>query len=232
MAKAIQAAAPGSVIMLENTRSYDIERVLWKAKPADLPKLADQLARLANEFAAKVAKVYVNEAFSAGSLDASSMIVPAGMDRVALGEYVAEQFDGPMLRDCLAAQFVVFSGMKTDKLDDHGSHDRPRQIRLGDLRPRLAGDGAHARRPPSWTARRFRWAWPKILPTPTSRTHIPRYRIDQAKKMLTEGRAKGIEFVLPVDFVVQDGSIVTTRSVPPTSNLTSAPRATSSSPTR
>src|SRR5580658_111591 len=100
--KAIQSAAPGSVIMLENTRKYDVERVLWKAKPADLPKLADRLAKLANEFAQKVAKVYIHEAFSAGSLDASSVIVPAAMDRVALGEYEAEQFD-VQLRDCLGA---------------------------------------------------------------------------------------------------------------------------------
>jgi len=56
-AKTIADAAPGSVILLENTRKYDIERVLWKAKPADVDKLAEKLARLANELAAKVAKV-------------------------------------------------------------------------------------------------------------------------------------------------------------------------------
>ena len=37
--------------MLQNTRKYDIERVLWKAKPADVDKLAEKLAKLANEFA-------------------------------------------------------------------------------------------------------------------------------------------------------------------------------------
>ena len=129
VAKAIQSAAPGSVIMLENTRKYDIERVLWKAKPADLPKLADRLAKLANEFAQKVAKVYIHEAFSAGSLDASSVIVPAAMDRVALGEYEAEQFD-VQLRDCLAAQLVIFSGLKADKLDDMEAMINRGKIRL------------------------------------------------------------------------------------------------------
>src|SRR3970282_2191721 len=39
------------------------------------------------------------------------------MDGVALGKYVAAEFEGPMRR-CLAAQLVVFSGLKTDKLDD------------------------------------------------------------------------------------------------------------------
>ena len=59
----------------------------------------------------------MNEAFSAGSLDASSTVVPAAMERVALGAYEAQEFDGPMLR-CLDTELVVFSGLKTDKLDD------------------------------------------------------------------------------------------------------------------
>ena len=96
MAAAIRPTAPGSVFMLQNTRKYDIERVLWKAKPADCPKLAEKLAKFANECAAKIAKVYVHEAFSAGSLDASSVVVPAAMEQVALGIYEAEQFDGPL----------------------------------------------------------------------------------------------------------------------------------------
>ena len=103
--------------MLENTRKYEIERVLWKAKPADLPTLAPKLAKLANEFAEKLGKIYVFEAFSAGSLDACSVVVPAAMERVALGEYVSAEFTGPMMR-CLDAQLVVFSGLKIDKLDD------------------------------------------------------------------------------------------------------------------
>ena len=116
-AAAIAAAAPGAVLVLENTRRYAIERALWDAKPADLPALAPKLAKFANEFAAKIARVYVNEALSAGSLDSSSTIVPAAMDRVALGSYVAAEFDGPMRR-CLKRIWSIFSGLKIDKLDD------------------------------------------------------------------------------------------------------------------
>ena len=47
----------------------------------------------------------------------SSTVMPAAMDRVALGKYEASEFDGPMQR-CLQAQLVVFSGLKIDKLDD------------------------------------------------------------------------------------------------------------------
>ena len=35
--------------------------------------------------------------------------------------------------------------------------------------------------------------------------YIPRERIDQARRMIEDGRAKGIQFVLPVDFILQDG---------------------------
>ena len=102
--QAIAKSEPGSVIVLQNTRKYDIERVLWKAKPADADKLAGKLAKLANEFAAKVATVYVHEAFSAGSLDASSVVVPAAMDKVAFGKYEAEQFS-VHLKECLNARW-------------------------------------------------------------------------------------------------------------------------------
>src|SRR5262249_9800124 len=113
----IAAAPAGSVLVLENVRAYDIETVLWKAKESDLPAAADKLAKFANSLADNVAKVYINEALSAGSLDASSTVVPLAMDRVALGKYIANEFESQML-DCMKAKLVVFSGIKIDKLDD------------------------------------------------------------------------------------------------------------------
>jgi phosphoglycerate kinase len=201
----IDAAKPGSVLVLENTRRYDIERVLWKAKPADAAKLAEPLAKFANELATKVAKVYVNEALSAGSLDASSTIVPMAMDRVALGKYVAGEFDGPMRR-CLQTQLVIFSGLKIDKLDDleamigrgtirkvfaAGSLAMALRKAIGELDGKEVSIGAaeeasHADKP----------------------FYIPRERVEQAKKMVSDGRAKGIEFIVPVDSVIEDGTAV------------------------
>lgn len=202
LTKTIAAAAPGSVIVLENTRKYDIERVLWKAKVAEADTLAPVLANFAQQMADKVAKVYVNEALSAGSLDTSSTIVPLAMDRVALGEYVAGEFDGPMRR-CLATELVVFSGLKTDKLDDLQAMIDRGTIRVvftaGSLAMALKkADAELAGQPCS-------------LGVAESSEHadkpyyIERSRIEQAKQMLTAGRGKGIQFVLPVDFVLQDG---------------------------
>jgi phosphoglycerate kinase len=201
-ASRIRESSPGSIILLENTRRYEIERVLWKAKPADLAKLAGPLAQFANQFAEKIASVYVNEALSAGSLDSSSTIVPAAMQRVALGAYVGAEFDGPMKR-CLAAQLVVFSGLKIDKLDDlqamiaRGTIDTvlaagslamalkkaAAELDGGQFSLGVAEDPAHADKP----------------------YYIPRERIEQARRMIAEGRQNRIEFVLPVDFILQDG---------------------------
>jgi len=200
----VQSARPGDVLLLENTRKYDVETVLWKVKPEGIPGVAPRLARLAGEFARKLGRVYVNEAFSAGSLDSSTIVVPAAMDRVALGRYVAGQFLGPVM-DCLDAQMVVSSGLKIDKLDDLEamiSRGRIRRVFLaGSLAVGLkkaaaeldgqecgigvAEDPAHADKP----------------------YFIPRSRVEQAKKMIAMGRAKGIEFVMPVDFVLQDGRV-------------------------
>ncbi len=198
----IAAAAPGSVLLLENTRRYDIERVLWKAKPDDLPRLAELLARFANQVAEKIAAVYINEALSAGSLDASSTIVPASMRRVALGAYVAGQFDGPMMR-CLAAQLVVFSGIKIDKLDDLEA-----VIGRGSARVIFtAGSLAMAlKKAEAELAGKTCSLGVAEDPVHGDKPYfIPRERIEQAKRMLAEGRKKGIEFVLPVDFVLQNG---------------------------
>src|SRR5690606_1154720 len=39
---------------------------------------------------------------------------------------------------------------------------------------------------------------------------IPKERIEQAKQMTREGRENGIRFVLPVDFILQDGQAADT----------------------
>lgn len=200
--KAIESAPAGAVLMLENTRRYKIERVLWEARPEDAEKLAQPLGKLASEFADKVARVYVNEALSAGSLDSSSTIVPAAMDRVALGQYVAEQFDGPMRR-CLATQLVVFSGLKTDKLDDLEAMINRGTIRMvftaGSLAMALKKADAELSGKP------FSLGLAEAGGHEEKPYYISRDRIEQAKRMLQQGRAKGIEFVLPVDFVLQHG---------------------------
>jgi phosphoglycerate kinase len=200
----IAAVEPGAVIMLENTRKYEIERALWKAKPADLPALAPKLAKLANEFA-KLSTTYVFEALSAGSLDACSVVVPAAMDRVALGSYVENEFVGPMMR-CLEAQLVVFSGLKIDKLDDLEA-----MVSRGRIRHVFAaGSLAMALRKAAGEldGKKICLGAAEDSANSDKPFYIPPARVDQAKRMIEGGRRKGIEFVLPIDSVIADGTVV------------------------
>jgi len=207
VAEKIAAAAAGSVLLLQNVRAYDIETVLWKAKEPALPDLAPKLAAFANSLADKVASVYINEALSAGSLDASSTVVSLAMKRVALGEYIAHEFAGPM-QECLKAQLVVFSGIKIDKLDDLEA-----MIARGTIRTIFsAGSLAMALKKADALLHGKDFCL-GVTEDPAHKDkpyYIPPERIEQAKRMVQAGQKHGIEFVLPVDFKLGDERVVET----------------------
>jgi phosphoglycerate kinase len=203
----IATAAAGSVCILQNVRAHDIETVLWKAKEDALEKLAPKLAAFANSLAEKVASVYVNEALSAGSLDASSTIVPLAMQRVALGNYVAREFAGPM-QECLKAKLVIFSGIKIDKLDDLEA-----MIARGTIRTIFsAGSLAMALKKADalLAGKEFCLGVTEDPAHKEKPYYIPPERIDQAKRMVQAGKQEAIEFVLPVDFKLGDERVVET----------------------
>jgi phosphoglycerate kinase len=205
VAKQVADAKPGALLLLENTRKYKIETVLWKAKPADLPKLAPKLAKLANEFANKLGKHYVFEAFSAGSLDASSVVVPAAMECAVLGEYVSAEFTGPVMR-CLDSQLVIFSGLKIDKLDDLES-----MISRGKITRVISGGSlamALRKAAAQLDGKDFCIGVAEDPSHKEQPYYIPPERVQQAKRMIAEAQKKGIRFFLPVDFVIQDGRVV------------------------
>jgi phosphoglycerate kinase len=205
VAKQAASAKPGSVLLLENTRKYKIETVLWKAKRGDLPHVAPKLAKLANEFASKLAKHYVFEAFSAGSLDASSVVIPAAMERAVLGQYVSAEFTGPVIR-CLDAQLVIFSGLKIDKLDDlEAMINRGKIIRVisaGSLAMALRKAAAQLE------GKNFCIGVAEDPAHKDQPYYIPPERVEQAKRMIAAAQKKGIKFYLPVDFKIQDGTVV------------------------
>jgi phosphoglycerate kinase len=201
----IAAAAPGSVLLLQNVRGYDIETVLWKAKEPALPELSEKLTTFANSLAEKVASVYVNEALSAGSLDASSTIVPLAMNRAVLGEYIANEFEGPM-QECLKAQMVVFSGIKIDKLDDLDA-----MIARGTIRTIVsAGSLAMALKKADalLAGKEFCLGVTEDPAHKDKPYYIPPERIEQAKRMVESAKKQGIELVLPVDFKLGDERVV------------------------
>ncbi|MCA9266869.1 MAG: phosphoglycerate kinase, partial [Planctomycetales bacterium] len=208
VARRIESAPNGAVLMLENTRKYGLECVLWKKGPDDLDGMGETLGRLAtlaNDMALKVADVYVNEGFSAGSMDASSVVIPAAMRRVALGKYIAGEFDGPVTR-CLDARLVVFSGIKTDKFDDLEAMMDRGTIRL------VIGGGvlgmALKKAEVESAGGTFSLGAAENPAFAKAPYFVPADRIEQAKRIIAAGKKQGIEFALPVDAMVDDGSIV------------------------
>jgi phosphoglycerate kinase len=178
--------------------------VLWKAKPDDLPGLADQLASYADSLSEKIAKVYVFEALSAGNADSSSAVAPAGMQQVALGKYVEAELSGPMAK-CLEAEACVFSGIKIDKLSKLesmlGEGNIKRLFSAGSLAMALKKASALL------AGEEFCIGATENPANEKEAFYIPPERIEQAKQVVAEGRKNGIEFILPVDFVMADESI-------------------------
>jgi phosphoglycerate kinase len=126
------------------------------------------------------------------------------MEHVALGNYVSSEFDGPM-KKCLKAELVIFSGLKIDKLDDLQAMIDRGTIRwvfaAGSLAMALRkADGELSGKNVSLGVAED--------PTHSDKPYfIPKDRVEQAKNMLTEGRAKGITFVLPCDSVLEDATV-------------------------
>lgn len=205
VATLVQSSPPGRVHVLENTRRYGIERVLWNTSADQMGRWVAPLATLVNQFATQLGTTFVHEALSAGNLDTSSAVVPAAMEQVALGAYAGRELSGPMMR-CLKAQLVVFSGLKIDKLDQLEA-----MIRRGRIRHVLAGGSlamalikANAR----LEGKESCLGVAEDLQHKDQPYYIAPERIEQAERMLAQGWHRDIDFVLPQDFVLEDGRVV------------------------
>jgi 3-phosphoglycerate kinase len=127
------------------------------------------------------------------------------MQRVALGKYIAREFEGPMM-DCLKAKLVIFSGIKIDKLDDLEA-----MISRGTIRTIFsAGSLAMALKKAAaqLEGKDFCLGVSEEPAHKDKPYYIPPERIEQAKRMLAAAKKQGIELVLPVDFVLGDGRVV------------------------
>jgi phosphoglycerate kinase len=194
------AAMPhGAVVVLENTRRYSLEQALWKARIGDLSKLADRLTRYANGMRERFASVHVNEGFAASNRDLSSTLVPLTMDHIALGRYIEGELRRHVTRT-RQAELVIFSGIKINKLDDLEQILRRGRVRMVIAAGSLAMALLKADDPDFELGLAGRPEGGKI--------YIPPERVEQARRMLQLGRSNGVEFVLPVDFVLGDGGAV------------------------
>jgi phosphoglycerate kinase len=205
----VSALAPGAIALLENARRYSLELCLWRAGSDDVPALADRLTCYANGVRAKLARVHVNEAFAASNRDLSSTLVPMAMDRVALGYHVRGELIGPV-NEARQADLVVFSGAKLNKLDDLERILQRRRVHMilaaGLLAlPLLKAAADQDGRP-------FEMGIAGAVGQDRRPDYVSPDRVTQAHRLLREARDQGVQFILPIDFVLEDGAI--SRTIP------------------
>ncbi|MDA1195631.1 MAG: phosphoglycerate kinase [Planctomycetota bacterium] len=201
--KGVESLKPGQFLVFENLRQYDFEMRLWTAVESQLPLITDHFARVAAAFR-QGATVYVNDAIAAGNKDFSTTALPLAMGRTALGIFARRELAEHAMR-ARDAGLICFSGMKLDKLKQlHGI------VKRGQVEVILAGGSL---------AMALRKAQGEIDGEDVSigaagdmfnkeeKAYVPQSAIERARQLLVDAKAKNVRVVLPVDFVVEDGSI-------------------------
>jgi phosphoglycerate kinase len=204
--KGVESLKPGQFLVFENVRRYDFEMRLWTAAESQLGLVTDHFARIAAAFR-QGATVYVNDAIASGNKDFSTTALPLAMGRTALGIFTRRELAEHAVR-AREAGLISFSGLKLDKLKHlHGIVKRGAvervlaggslamalvkadgEIRGQDVSIGAAGNPAHKE----------------------EKAYVPASAVERARQILVDARAQGVQVVLPVDFVVEDGSVVQT----------------------
>ena len=200
-------ANPGSVFMLQNTRKYDLEQSLWNASESSFPNICERMFTVCKDIKERLTDTEINEAIAASNIDFSSSVIPLTMSKTAMGFHLAEEMK-THIKNARKSNFVVFSGLKINKLDDlEGIVERGKLILIiaaGSLatalkkaRAQLDGDDYFI----------------GLAETDSNqKTYVDPKRIEQAKRIIEKAEKQGIDFVLPVDFIIDDGKI--SRNIP------------------
>jgi phosphoglycerate kinase len=199
----VVSAEPGEVFMLENTRKYEIERVMWNANERNFPELCEKLYRLALDFRQRLTSVEINEAIAASNFDFSSSVLPLIMSKTSLGFFISDEMKNH-ITGARKANMIVISGLKINKLDDLDAIlDRSTVkwvIAAGSLAMALKKAQAQL------MGRDFCIGRAEI--DDKEKFFIAPNRIEQAKQIVRRCWDNGIELVLPIDFVLDDGRMV------------------------
>ena len=200
---AARGIPPGGFVVFENLRKHAFEMRLWKSKVDELPALLPGLERLARAFRA-ASTVYVNDAIAASNKDFSSAILPLVMDRTALGTFTRRELADHVVR-AREAGLVSFSGLKLEKLADlHGI------VKRGRVEMIVAGGSlAMALRKAEGEMRGVNVSigGAEDPARAAEKTYVPRESIDRARRLLDDAKAKNVKVVLPIDFVLDDGTV-------------------------
>jgi len=201
----IVRAPNGTVIMLENTRKYNMERALWNATPEGFASVAKQMHSICVDARARVSDVELNEAIAASNMDFSSVALPLAMRRTGLGIFIHKEMT-TYLSSVLRCAVVVFSGLKLNKLDDLEAIVERGRVRVvlvgGALSVALKKAEAQAHGSDFFCGL-----------AETSREYVAFVddkRLAQAKRVVKKCRQAAIDLVLPVDFVLDTDEVSAT----------------------
>lgn len=202
--KGVESLKPGQFLVYENVRRYDFERRLWNTTEHQLPQVTDHFARIAAAFR-QGATVYVNDAIASGNKDFSTTALPLAMGRAALGVFSRRELTEHVVR-AREAGLVCFSGLKLDKLKHlHGIVQRGRaEVILAGGSLAMAMRRAEGQR----TGMTFSIGAAGDSLHADEKAFVPGSAVEQAREILDDAAERGIQVVLPVDFVVEDGSVV------------------------
>jgi phosphoglycerate kinase len=191
---------PGAIYLFENTRHYRIEQALWKVSEDNFGSVAASMQSLARDIASRLSDIYINEAIAASNPDFSSAALPLEMRRVALGAFLADE-----LRHLAVAQradAVFMSGLKANKLDDLEGMLSNGTVRLIMVAGVLAMSLKKAEARISGPS----FSMGRAESDPDVPYFVSSSRVDQAERILRRCENEDIKIVLPIDFVLDDGS--------------------------
>lgn len=211
LAQAQQAVAgqpEASLLVLENTRKYSIERALWSVSEDAFDATAQGLLASARSVRDNLARHLVNEGLSASNLDFSSCVLPLVMTSATFGQYTRAELS-LALHELSRVDCVIFSGVKANKLDDLEDIVSTRALRLVIVGGALAMALRKARA--ELDGESFSYGLAERDETDVA--HMPRERIEQGRRILERCSAEDIEVLLPVDYRLDDGTVAS--EIPP-----------------
>jgi phosphoglycerate kinase len=199
-AKAILASLSTTcIVLLEHTRRYDLERVLWNTSPERLRSLGNVPFKAALAVARDISDCYVFDALASYNPDWSSIVVPGACKAIYLGPYTSSELLGPLSR-IRQADVVILGGLKIDKLDALEGIVKRGHTKLiicgGSIAMALAkakGQSIGMAEDPNFSDKKW---------------FISVERAQQASRILANAAERGVSIILPVDYVLDNGEVV------------------------
>ncbi|MHC5009665.1 MAG: phosphoglycerate kinase [Planctomycetota bacterium] len=201
--KAVESLKPGQFLVFENVRRYDFEMRLWRTEAKRLEEVADHFERIASAFR-QGATVYVNDAIASGNKDFSTSALPLAMGRVALGVFARKELSEHVVR-AREAGLVSFSGMKLDKLKVLTGIVQQGRVEMIIAGGSLAMALRKARGELTGEDLSIGAAGEAV--NREEKAYIPPSVVEEARRLLLDAEGKSVEVVLPVDFVLEDGTV-------------------------